>query len=189
MLVAARPFWYYNHYMISMVVCVDANNGIGRKNKLLFNIREDMQMFRNLTLGEHVVMGSKTFRSIGKPLSGRVNTVITRSPIAFAQKYDYPLVNCVASIQAITHRSEEGYNFYVIGGGTIYEQFMPYSEWLYVTRVDKDMDADTFFPEIDRDQWNLISKMTLAHKPWVAFEVWKRKRKEISDLEEKIITV
>lgn len=135
---------------ISYIVAVSENNVIGKDNQLLWHLPDDMKWFKKHTLGCDVIMGKKTYDSLTlKPLPKRRNIVITRSNLQ--------IEGCImaSSIEdAIQKMDPEKENF-VIGGGTIYEQFMPYVQKLYITKVFKEFEGDTFFTEIDPSKWKL----------------------------------
>lgn len=141
---------------ISIIVAIADDNAIGKNNDLLAYISADLKRFRRLTTGNIVIMGKKTFESLPKgPLPNRTNIVITDNP-------DEKIDGCITvySIEeAIEKCNEEKENF-IIGGGSIYRQFMPFANKLYITRIHKHFDADTFFPDISEKQWIEISKET-----------------------------
>lgn len=117
---------------------------IGKDNRLLWDIPEDMKRFRTLTSGHAVIMGQKTYESIGRPLPNRTNIVLTQDPTFQVAG----VVVCYSIEEALERAREyEREEVFVIGGGTIYRQFLPLSDRLYLTLVDGDYEADTFFPE------------------------------------------
>ncbi|MEA1962984.1 MAG: dihydrofolate reductase [Patescibacteria group bacterium] len=132
--------------MLSMIVIVGKNREIGYKNKLLWDIPEDMAKFKKLTTEHVVVMGDKTFESIGKPLPNRINIIVTKD-----KNYKIPKGCFIAhSIEEAKTKAEELDNkgeFFIIGGGTIYKLFLPLADKLYITEVDDAPEADTFFPD------------------------------------------
>ncbi len=140
---------------MNMIVAVDSNWAIGHKGKLLVSIPEDMQFFRRETTGKVVVMGRKTLESFpnGLPLKNRVNVVITKDK-------EYNVKDAI-----ICHSIEEAlevlkqYNdedIYVIGGESIYRQFLPYCSVAHVTKINYSYDADTYFPNLDEmDEWTI----------------------------------
>lgn len=136
--------------MISVIVAVAENGTIGDKNTLLWHIKEDMKHFRTLTTGHPVVMGRKTYDSLGRPLPNRRNVVITRQDIA--------IEGC-----EIAHSLEEALSLFtpdeevfVLGGAQIYAEAMPLADRFYLTVVEHPYEGDTAFPKWDRDQWQLI---------------------------------
>lgn len=162
---------------ISIIVAIASNYAIGKDNDLLWHISKDLKRFKELTNGHYIVMGKKTYFSLPKrPLRNRTNMVITDVP---GEQIDDCLM--AYSIEdAISKMDQEGENF-IIGGGSIYRQFMPYADKLYITRVHKDFDADTFFPEISLDEWKLIEKQEvnddLQNDFTYSFETYERKKK------------
>jgi len=129
---------------ISLIAALGKNRELGKDNKLLWHIPEDMKRFKHLTTGHVVIMGRKTYESIGKALPNRINIIIT-------QNTTYHAPHCL-----ITHsldeairiaKEKENEEIFVIGGGQIYQQTIPYSDKLYLTIVKETYDADTFFPD------------------------------------------
>lgn len=139
---------------ISIIVAIAENNAIGRNNKLLWHISEDLKRFKRITLGHKVIMGRNTFLSLPvRPLAGRTNIVISDQP---EEKFKGCItVYSINEALEICHHDEE---CFVIGGGMIYRQFFRYAKKLYITRIFKSYDADTFFPEINFDEWNEIER-------------------------------
>ena len=137
--------------MISIVVATDKQGGIGKDNALLWHLPNDLKRFKAITSGHPIIMGRKTYDSIGRPLPNRTNIIIT-------QNKDLQLDGCV-----IVHTLEdaikacEGKDAYIIGGGSIYEQAMSIADKIYLTLVDVSLEADTHFPVIDENEWNVIS--------------------------------
>lgn len=130
--------------IISIIAAIGRNRELGKNNKLLWNIPEDMKHFRDLTSGHAVIMGRKTFESIGRPLPNRTNIVITRET-----DYRAPGCTVVHSLEQSLEKAKETEKeeIFVIGGGQIYEIAMPYVDKLYLTIVDADFEADAYFPE------------------------------------------
>ena len=132
---------------VSMIVAIGRNRAIGKENKLLWSIPEDLKRFRNLTRGHPVVMGRKTFDSIlsyvGKPLPDRPNVVITRD-----SNWRHEGVVTAASVEDGIEKAKalDPLEVFVIGGAQIYEQALPYTDRLYLTLIDDEQGADTFFP-------------------------------------------
>ena len=134
--------------MISIIVAVASNGVIGDKNSLLWHIREDMIHFRTTTSGHPVIMGRKTFDSIGRPLPKRTNVVITRD------------TNLVIEGCTVVHSLEEAVSMFdsaeevfIIGGAQIYAQALPLADRIYLTVVGKEYEGDTSFPALDLSQW------------------------------------
>jgi dihydrofolate reductase len=140
--------------MISIIVAVSEDLGIGKNNDLLWHIPEDMKRFKELTYGNTVVMGKRTWESLPKkPLPGRNNVVITDIPHEV-------IANAVTaySIEDAVAKCEKGREIFIIGGGSIYKQFMPMADRLYITHVHRKAPADVYFPEIDPGIWEVIEK-------------------------------
>lgn len=138
--------------MVSIIVAIAENGVIGDKNALLWNIKEDMRRFRTTTLGHPVIMGRKTFESIGRPLPKRTNVVVTRGDSIFEGcEVAHSLEEAIAMFPA----EEE---VFIIGGAQIYEQALPFADKLYLTVVHSDYAGDTSFPAIDMSQWREISR-------------------------------
>lgn len=137
---------------ISQVVVADENNGIGRNNQLLCHLPADLKHFKTLTIGHPVIMGRKTFDSMGKPLPNRRNIVITRKQI------EIPGCEVVHSIEEAIALCKEEEKASIIGGSTIYEQSLHLTDTIQLTRIHHTFQADTFFPEINHDNWVEVSK-------------------------------
>lgn len=138
---------------ISIIVAVASNWAIGKNNQLLWHIPADLKRFKQITLGHQVIMGKLTYESLPKrPLANRTNIVITDNP---DEKFDGCItVHSIEEALAYCNEQEESF---IIGGGSVYRQFMPYANKLYLTVVHKDFEADTFLP-IETDQWKLIER-------------------------------
>ena len=137
--------------MLSLIVAVADGNAIGKENKLLWHISEDLKYFRKVTTGHPVIMGRKTYESIGRPLPGRRNIVVTRSGCVKGEikNPDTTTLECATSIEdAIKIAKGEG-EFFVIGGGELYNQTYKDADKLYITHIYSSIEgADTFFPTI-----------------------------------------
>jgi|SRR3989338_9311161 len=138
--------------MISIISAIGKNNEIGKKNGLLWNLPADMKHFREVTSGHTVIMGQKTFESIGRPLPNRRNIVITLDKNYLRHGVD--IVYSPKELDALSDKKTENF---IIGGGQIYKLFIDKADKLYITHVDAEFpDADTFFPEIDKNKWEKI---------------------------------
>jgi len=161
--------------MISFVVAAGKNNAIGKDGKLPWNLPNDLRHFKNVTWGLPVVMGRKTFESLGKPFSGRKNIVITRQAGWSAEG-----TVAVKKIEdALFVASEtDAKEIMVIGGGEIFRSLFDKAGRIYMTRVDAEPEADTFFPVIDPKHWWLASQKKYdadEKNPYnYAFETWER---------------
>lgn len=165
-----------NKIRLSLVVAASENNVIGKDNKLLWHLPNDLKFFKNTTWGMPVIMGRKTFESVGKPLPGRTNIVITRQ-----EGWNSEKVIVVKSMDEAIEQSSsiDAREAYIIGGGEIYKQSMDLADRIYITRVHAELEGDTFFPVIDTKKFELVSSLPFeadeAHQYAYTFEVWQRK--------------
>jgi len=148
-------------HQMKAIAAVDSNWGIGRDNRLLISIPEDMRFFRETTSGGVVIMGRKTLESFpgGRPLKNRVNIVFTRNPL-----YEKEGVIVVHSFEELRDalREHSSMEAFVIGGASIYRQMVPMCDTVYITKVDKAYEADAFFPDLDADpEWEAAEESEL----------------------------
>ncbi len=148
--------------MISLIVAIDKNRGIGNNNKLLAYIPEDLKYFKRVTNGHTIVMGYKTYMSLPvRPLPNRKNIVLTRKNI------ELPGAIVIHSIDELLKELNSDEEVFICGGASIYEQMLPHATKLYVTHIFDEFQADTFFPEIT-DEWHIsesiCSKENINHK-------------------------
>jgi dihydrofolate reductase len=140
---------------IAAVVAYNDNNVIGKDGKIPWSLPEDMKWFKDVTMGNIVAMGRKTFESIGKPLEGRTNIVISKTLEAHGSK----VVVVRDVVDAALYAAMRDEDLYIIGGQEIYEQSMEYVDKLYITHVNGNHGGDTFFPPLDlRSDWQRISR-------------------------------
>ncbi|MGB0237310.1 MAG: dihydrofolate reductase [Cycloclasticus sp.] len=139
--------------MISMVVAMAENRAIGKDNALLWHLPKDFKHFKAVTMGKPILMGRKTYESIGKMLPGRKNIVITRD-----QRFTAEGVVIVHSISEALEESKGFDEVMVIGGSSFYEQMLPEATRLYVTVVHENFEADAYFPEIRADEWKKVDE-------------------------------
>jgi dihydrofolate reductase len=161
---------------ISLLVAAAENNTIGKDGQLPWHLPNDLKMFKNLTWAMPVIMGRKTYESLGKPLKGRVNIVLTTRP-----EQGSPGIEYAASIdEALSKAASTGCKeVFVIGGGTIYEQFFSRADRIYLTRVHASVEGDTFFPVLDPALWEQDGHLDFLpdekHAYAYSFQRWKRK--------------
>lgn len=167
------------------IVAVDSNWAIGKNNKLLVSIPADMRFFKEQTMGKVVIMGRATLESFpgGKPLKGRVNIVVTRDP-----KYYVPDAIIVHSVKEAAKAAADypADDVFVIGGASIYRQFLPLCDTAYVTKIDYAYDADTYFPNLDEaPNWELLeeSDEQTYYDLTYAFTTYQHKPAELSEEE------
>ncbi|MDL1913374.1 MAG: dihydrofolate reductase [Bergeyella sp.] len=140
--------------MVTIIVAMGKNREIGKENQLLWRLPDDLKHFKDLTAGHPVIMGRKTYESIGRPLPNRTNIVVSGKKDWFEEG-----ILVVESVRnALKHAQKIDENIFVIGGGKIYEQTMEMADRLEITQVDVSLMADTFFPEIDFKKWKLIQE-------------------------------
>jgi len=138
---------------ISIIAAMAANRAIGIENRLPWNLPEDLKRFKALTMNHHIVMGRKTYDSIGKPLPGRNTVIVTRN-------VDYAVPGCIAanSIDAALTVSYGDEEVFFVGGADLYRQALPIANRIYLTEIQRVFDGDAFFPEYDTSQWNETSR-------------------------------
>ena len=161
---------------ISLIVAASLNNAIGKNNQLLWHLPNDLKFFKNTTWGFPVIMGRKTFEAVNKPLPGRINIVITTMAGWSADG----VIVAGSPDEAIQKATETNCNeIFIIGGGEIYSQFIDRADKIYLTRVDANLEGDTFFPAIDDNKWQLISKEDFTsdekHRYDYSFQIWQSK--------------
>lgn len=141
--------------MITIIVAMGKNREIGADNQLLWHLPKDLKHFKELTSGHPIIMGRKTYESIGKPLPNRTNIVISRKNDWFEEG-----ILIVGSIkEAIKFAKKIDENIFIIGGGNIYEQTIDLADQLEITSVDATLEADTYFPKIDEKNWRKTNEI------------------------------
>ncbi|WP_027376720.1 dihydrofolate reductase [Kaistella palustris] len=140
--------------MITIVVAMGLNNEIGAKNELLWHLPKDLKRFKEITTGHPIIMGRKTYESIGKPLPNRTNIIVSRKENYFEEG-----ILIVGSLkEAIKFAKKIDENIFIIGGGNIYQQTIDLADRLEVTQVNAKLEADVFFPKIDGKIWVKIQE-------------------------------
>lgn len=138
--------------MIALIVAFDENRTIGFKGKIPWHIPEDLQRFKNLTIGQSVIMGWKTYESIGSPLPNRINYILSST-----KNYQGENVIMVSSLDdAIKDSSARGLNLYIGGGASLYRQALLLCDFLYITKIHRSFKGDTFFPPFDEKEYLLL---------------------------------
>jgi len=160
---------------ISIIVAIASNNAIGKDNDLLWHISDDLKRFKRITSGHPVIMGKNTFFSLPfRPLPKRRNIVLTDIK-------DEQIEGCemAYSIEESIELMDASQENFIMGGGSIYHQFMPLAQKLYITKVHQDFEADTFFPEIDLSIWKLMESTDMPPEKEGSFsftyEIYERK--------------
>ena len=153
--------------MLSLIAALAKNRVIGKDGDIPWRIPEDWQHFKRVTIGKPIIMGRKTYESIGRPLPGRSNIVVTRNP-----EFEAEGVTVTHSLERALEKAkaEKADELFVIGGSQLYKEALPEADRLYLTYVDKEVDGDTFFPEFDKDEWRELERRNLySDKAEVAF--------------------
>ncbi len=139
--------------MLTLIAAAGDNNELGKNNDLVWHLPDDFKRFKKLTSGHHILMGRKTFDSFPQPLPNRTHVVITRQ-----ENFKKPGIIVVHSLERAIELTKDDPQPFVIGGGEIYKMAMDVADKIELTRVHGEFEADTFFPEIDKSQWKLISE-------------------------------
>lgn len=139
--------------MLSIVVALTENNVIGTANSLPWRMSDDLKRVKALTMGHHLIMGRKTYESIGRPLPGRTTVIITRQS-------DYQAEGClvVSSLKDAIEVAKNDTEAFVFGGGEIFKEALPLTDRLYLTRLHTTIKGDTHFPEINFSEWNVLDQ-------------------------------
>ena len=139
--------------MLTIIAAVANNNALGKNNDLIWHLPADLKRFKKITLGHHIIMGRKTFESLGKPLPNRTTIIITRNT-------DYKVEGCIVvhDLTAAIEAAGEDENPFILGGAEIYKQAMPIADVLDLTLVHESFDADAFFPEINMSVWKEVNR-------------------------------
>lgn len=142
--------------MISLLLAMDRNHVIGLNNDLPWRLPKDLRFFKEKTTGNTIIMGRKTYESMGGALPNRRNVVITSSENPFPEN-----VHVIRNLESIREWDKESPNeeVFVIGGGNIFKQILPFADRMYITWIDQDFDGDTYFPEFSEVDWSLTSKV------------------------------
>lgn len=151
---------------ISIIVAMSKNRVIGLNNQMPWHLSADLKKFKKITIGHPILMGRKTYESIGKPLPERTNIIISRNS-------GYQPTGCIVSNNidsALKIACEKSEHVFVIGGSTLYEIFLPLADTLYMTQINSEFHGDTFFPELDQQQWLEIEREDINHDPDVPYE-------------------
>ena len=162
--------------IVSLIVAASNNNAIGKANAMLWHLPEDLKFFKNTTWGMPVVMGRKTFESVGKPLPGRTNIIVTTNK---AWKADGTIATTNIDDALKIAKDTNAKEIFITGGGEIYKQTINIADRIYFTRVNTEADADAFFPEIDETIWEKVFEKNIAaderNKFDMSFQTWERK--------------
>lgn len=139
--------------MLSIIVAKAKNNVIGKNNQLIWNIPDDLKRFKKLTSGHTIIMGRKTFESLGRVLPNRFHIVLSTDKNYKIENDSVMVINDINELNKYVKDSEENF---VIGGATIYKLLISKCNKLYITQIDKEFEGDTFFPEINENEWKIL---------------------------------
>lgn len=169
--------------MLSIIVAVAQNGAIGRDNGLLWHISEDLKYFKATTTGHPVIMGRKTYESVGRPLPGRRNIVLTRGGLEIPQikNPQTTSMEVVDSLEKVLEIAAGDEEFFIMGGGMLYNATFGLADKLYITRIFAAAeDADTFFPDVNEEEWIVVKEGEVLHDEEndidFQFVVYKRKK-------------
>lgn len=169
------------HFPIALIVALAENDAIGIGNRLPWHLPADLQYFKSRTLGKPVIMGRKTWDSLGRPLPGRLNLVLSRQPDWQAEGAEScsSLSQALerASIWASTQTNTAAQELMVIGGAELFAEALPFAHRLYLTRVALHPEADAFFPQWQNGHWNCITRSPQSAQgdyPAHTYEVWEK---------------
>jgi len=152
--------------LLTIIVAIAHNNAIGKDNQLLCRLSSDLKRFKQITSGHSLIMGSATFRSLpAGALPNRRNIVLSSS----IKPSDYKDIEIAANIEDALALVKNEKEVFIIGGGVVYREMLPLAGKLLITRIDKDFEADTFFPEIDHNQWQLHQCERITDDPQAEF--------------------
>ena len=144
---------------VSIIVAMDKNNLIGASNQIPWHIPGELKRFREITMGKPIIMGRKTHESIGKPLDGRENIVLTKN-----EEINLEGVKCYSNLNDIFSSFRNEKEVFVIGGSQIYEITLPIANRLYITMIDREYLGDTWFPKVDYSKWKTIERNKIIEK-------------------------
>ncbi len=139
--------------MLSIIVAIANKNVIGKDNTLIWHLPEDLKRFKTITSGKTIIMGRKTFESLGRVLPNRKHIVLCND---MEMKIDNENVEVVKDIKYLDKYINSDEENFIIGGATIYKLLMPYANKMYITKINQDFDGDAFFPKISEEEWKII---------------------------------
>ena len=139
--------------MLSIIVAIANKNVIGKDNTLIWHLPEDLKRFKTITSGKTIIMGRKTFESLGRVLPNRKHIVLCNDMEMKIDNENVEVVNDIKYLDKYINSDEENF---IIGGATIYKLLMPYANKMYITKINQDFDGDAFFPEIKEEEWKIV---------------------------------
>jgi dihydrofolate reductase len=152
---------------VSLIVAISEDGTIGDKGKIPWHIREDLQRFKRLTMGHPIIMGRRTYESIGKPLPGRTNIVLTQNPTFTVPPEVVIFVSLDAALDHCRGRNHD--TVFIIGGRKVYQLALPLADKLFVTEVHQHVNGDTKFPDYDHREWTETARKDLPEYSFVEY--------------------
>lgn len=140
--------------MLSIIVAIANKNVIGKDNTLIWHLPEDLKRFKTITSGKTIIMGRRTFESLGRVLPNRKHIVLCNDMEMNIDNENVEIVGDIKCLDKYINSDEENF---IIGGATIYRLLMPYANKMYITKINQDFDGDAFFPEIKEEEWEIIN--------------------------------
>ena len=140
--------------MLSIIVAIANHNVIGKDNKLIWHLPEDLKRFKKMTTGHKIIMGRKTFESLGRVLPNRKHIILCNDMEMDIKDENIEVLDDISKLDKYINSDEE---CFVIGGATIYKLLMPYANKMYITKINKDFEGDVYFPEIKEEEWKEVS--------------------------------
>ncbi|CAA9892409.1 Dihydrofolate reductase [Candidatus Methylobacter favarea] len=150
---------------ISLIVAMSSNQVIGNKGQIPWRVSADLRKFKKITMGFPILMGRKTYESIGRPLPGRTNIIISRN-LSFRAEGCLVFNTIESALKKACQKAEK---VFIIGGSALYEALLPLADTLYITQVHKEFQGDTFFPEFDRKDWSEVERYDIRYDPEAGF--------------------
>lgn len=141
--------------MLSIIVAIANENVIGKDNKLIWHLPEDLKRFKEITSGHTIIMGRKTFESLGRVLPNRKHIILCNDMQMNIENENVEIVNDISKLDKYINTDEE---CFVIGGATIYKLLMPYASKMYITKINESFEGDVYFPEIKSAEWEEVSR-------------------------------
>ena len=141
--------------MLSIIVAVAKNNVIGKDNKLIWHLPEDLKRFKRLTTGHTIIMGRKTFESLGRVLPNRKHVVLCNDAELSIEDENVEVLDDISKLDK--YETSEDENF-IIGGASIYKLLLPKANKLYITKINQEFEGDVYFPEIDENEWKIVER-------------------------------
>lgn len=139
--------------IISIIAALDEKGGIGKDNGLPWRLKSDLKRFKSITMGHHLIMGRKTYETIGKPLPGRTMIIVTHNPNYHPN--GCIIVKSIEEALSVVEKNNES-EVFIIGGGDIFRQSIDMADKIYLTNIHTVVNADTYFPEIEASSWNMV---------------------------------